>query len=250
MTDERQARHIWIAIPAYTGTIHLGTMRSLIADMLAFADRGDRVTIFDESGNAMIGDCRGLIVAKFLDSDATDLVFIDSDVVWEAGALLKLVDQPVQFAAGIYPQRKDPLNFCVRRLEGANWADPKTKLLEVQGVPAGCIRLRRHMLEQMVEAYPETDFYCPDAPNDTVWDLFGAFRDPRDRRIKYGEDYSFCERWRALGGRIWVDPEMRMGHVGFKTFTGSWGDWLRAQPAYQAAQIEKLNRQLDEVEQA
>ncbi len=57
--------NIWIAIPAYTGTIHLGTMRCLINDMLKLAERGDRVTIFDECGNAMIAHARSLMVAKF-----------------------------------------------------------------------------------------------------------------------------------------------------------------------------------------
>jgi hypothetical protein len=224
--SERPSRHVWIAIPAYTGQIHLATMRSIIADMLALADRGDRVTIFDESGNAMIADCRGLIVAKFLESDATDLVFVDSDVTWESGALVKLVDQPADFVAGIYPQRKDPQAYCVQYLpERAElWADPETGLLEVAGVPAGFMKLSRAMLEKMVAHYSDTAFHCDVAPNQTAHALF----DPvRIGRIKFGEDYSFCRRWREIGGQVWVDPEIRMGHVGFKTFVGSLGEWLR-----------------------
>lgn len=233
MTDTPK-RHVWIAIPAYTGTIHMGTMRSVIADMLAFADRGDKVTIFDESGNAMIGDCRALIVAKFLEGDGTDLVFVDSDVSWEAGALLKLVDQPVDFVAGIYPQRKDPINYCVRwKADKAElWADPETGLLEVEGVPAGFMRLTRAMLERMVAHYPDTAFHCDPAKDQTAWALF----DPhRIGRIKFGEDYSFCRRWTDIGGKVWVDPEIRMGHCGNKTFIGSLGDWLRNRPTEQSA---------------
>lgn len=217
-------KHVWFAIPAYTGTIHLGTMRSIIADMLKLAERGDRVTIFDESGNAMIGDCRGLIVAQFLASDATDLVFIDSDVVWEPGALVSLIDRDVDFVAGMYPQRKDPLNFCVQWDQSKAELRAENGLLEVHGVPAGFMRLSRSMLEQMVVAYPDTQFHCPEAPDDTVYDLFGPYR---VGKIKFGEDYSFCRRWRDIGGKVWIDPEIRMGHVGYKTFIGSIGDWLR-----------------------
>lgn len=223
---ERQQRHVWLAIPAYTGTIHMGTMRAVLNDLLALADRGDRVTLFDESGNAMIGDCRGLICAKFLESDATDLVFIDSDVSWEAGAVLKLVDAPVDFVAGIYPQRKDPIAFTVQYLTDRSelWADPETGLLEVMGVPAGFMRLSRAMLEKMTAAYPDTQFYCSEGPNETVHDLFGPWR---IGKIKYGEDFSFCARWRAIGGKVWVNPEIRLGHCGYKTFMGSLGEWLR-----------------------
>lgn len=223
---ERAQRHVFIAIPAYTGQVHLGTMRSIIADMVAFADRGDRVSIFDECGNAMIADCRGLIVAKFLESDGTDLIFVDSDVAWEAGALLKLVDQPVDMVAAIYPQRRDPIAYCVQYIQERPQliADPKTGLLEVAGVPAGCMKLSRAMLEKMVGHYADTQFHCTDAPNNTAWGLFDPYR---IGRIKFGEDYSFCKRWRDIGGQVWVDPEIHMAHTGYKSFLGSLGEWLR-----------------------
>lgn len=202
-------------------------MRSIISDMLLLTDRGDKVTIFDESGNAMIGDCRGLIVAKFLESDATDLVFIDSDVAWEGGGLVKLVDHPVDFAAAIYPQRRDPQAYCVQWIQDRPdlIADPETGLLEVEGVPAGFMRLSRAMLEKMTEHYSDTAFYCEQAPNRTAHDLFGAYR---IGKLKFGEDYSFCRRWREIGGKVWVDPEISMGHTGYKTFTGSLGGWLKS----------------------
>lgn len=219
-------RHVWIAIPAYTGQIHLATMRSIITDMLKLAERGDKVTLFDECGNAMIADGRGLICAQFLASDATDLVFIDSDVSWEAGALVKLVDYPVDFVAGIYPQRRDPINYCVQWLQDREdlRADPEHGLLEVAGVPAGFMRLSRTMLEKMVDAYPDTEFYCETAPDKKAWALFDPYR---IGKIKFGEDYSFCRRWRDIGGKVWINPDLKLGHCGYKTFIGSLGDWLR-----------------------
>lgn len=232
----RAQRHLWIAIPAYTGCIHLGTMRSIVTDMLKLADRGDRVTIFDESGNAMIADCRGLIVSQFLASDATDLLFLDSDVVWQEGKVLKLLDDPVDFRVGIYPQRKDPLNFCVRwdQTRPDLIADPATKLLPIDGAPAGFMMLSRHCLQTMTDVYSDLNFWCDVAPNKTVCGLFESYwmrnvalPDGRVGTLKLGEDYSFCQRWRDLGGLIWVDPEIQMGHVGYKTFIGSLGDWLR-----------------------
>lgn len=199
-------------------------MRSVLTDLLAFQARGDVVTIFDESGNAMIADCRAVIVAQFLASDATDLVFADSDVVWEAGTLLKLVDAPVDFVAAIYPQRKDPINYCVAWLEKPDLV-AENGLLEVQGVPAGCMRLSRAMLEKMIEHYPDTQFHCDAAPNNTAHALFDPYR---IGKLKFGEDYAFCRRWRDIGGKVWINPEVKMGHVGYKTFQGHIGEWLRS----------------------
>lgn len=220
--------HVTVAIPAYTGTVHLGTMRSLFTDLLALQARGDRWSLHDECGNAIIGDCRALIVAQFLATDSDCLVFVDSDVIWQAGALLKLVDAPVDMVAGIYPYRRDPLAFPIGWSDEKElWADKETGLLEVKGVPFGFVKLTRVQLEQMVEHYPDTVFHCEDAPGKEAHDLFGSYR---TGKYKMGEDYSFCRRWTDIGGKVWIDPEIDMGHVGYKTFRGHIGNWLRNRP--------------------
>ena len=217
---------VMVAIPAYTGTIHLGTFRSLFTDLMALQARGDHWEVHDECGNALIADARALIVAQFLASDCDTLVFIDSDVSWEAGALLKLIDYPVDMVAGIYPQRKDPINYCVKwKGTGELWADPATGLLEVEGVPAGFMKLSRTQLEAMVEQYPDTEFYVENAPDQKAWALFCDYRIGKH---KMGEDYAFCRRWTDMGGKVWIDPEIKMGHIGNKTFVGHLGDWLRS----------------------
>jgi hypothetical protein len=214
---------VMCAIPAYSGQIHLGTFRSLFTDLLTLQARGDSFEVHDECGNALIADARALIVAQFLASDCDTLVFIDSDVCWEAGALLWLLDAPVDMVAGIYPQRRDPIAYCVKwKSEGELWAE--NGLLESVGVPFGFVKLTRAMLEQMVAQYPDSEFYVENAPGQKAWALFADYRIGKH---KMGEDYAFCRRWTEMGGRIWVNPEIKMGHVGFKTFPGHLGEELR-----------------------
>lgn len=219
-----------VAIPAYTGQIHLGTMRSLQTDLFALARRGDSATVHDECGNALIADARALIVSQFLAGDADQLVFVDSDVLWEAGALVRLLDHPVDFVAGIYPQRRDPINYCVSWDPSREelWADENTGLVEVHGVPAGFMKLTRKMLERMSDAYRDLTFYCEQAPDHKAVALFSDYWfEENGTRLKLGEDYAFCRRWRDLGGSVWIDPEIKMGHVGYKTFEGHLGNYLR-----------------------
>lgn len=217
--------HVMVAIPAYTGTIHLGTMRSLVADLLALHARGDKWTVHDECGNGLIADARAIIVAQFLASDCDKLVFVDSDVCWQKGGLVELVDAPVEMAAGIYPKRKDPLEFPVKWTAAEElWADPETGLLEIAGTGFGFVKLERAMLERMVEQYPDSEFYCPSAPGERAWALFADYRIGRH---KMGEDLAFCRRWSDMGGKIWAPPRLTMGHIGNKTFSGNLGDWLR-----------------------
>jgi hypothetical protein len=36
-----------------------------------------------------------------------------------------------------------------------------------------------------------------------------------------GEDLTFCNKWRKIGGEIWVDHRLSIGHVGRHVYRGS-----------------------------
>lgn len=217
--------HVVIAVPAYSWSVRLATMRSLITDILALVRRGDKITVYDESGSTYLEDARSIIVDEFLHGDGTHLVGIDDDVCWEAGALLRLVDAPVDLVAGIYPKRKDPIEWPVKFLDGELWTN-RDGLMEVEGVPTGFIRYSRTCLERMTEAYRD-ELWCrsPQAPRGGFVGLYDILRLPNGGKLH--DDYAFCRRWRDIGGQVWIDPEMTLGHIGPKMFTGSLGDWLR-----------------------
>jgi hypothetical protein len=217
--------HIMIAMPAYTGVVHMGTMRCLFTDLTTLIKRGDTYTFVDDIGNALIADSRSITATKFFEeSDCDQLIFIDNDVSWEAGALLKLIDAPEDVVAGIYPRRKDPIEYAVHYLEKEElWANPETGLLEVKAVPTGFMKISRNCIAKLIEAFPESHRYEADSEK-RFYPLFDhIFEDD----YKWGEDYSFCIRWRKIGGKVWIDPEMHMGHTGHKMFQGHLGNWLK-----------------------
>lgn len=216
--------HVMIAIPAYTGVVHMGTMRSLMTDTIELIKRGDTFTLVDDIGNALIADSRGVIATRFWESDADCLVFIDSDVTWQNGALLKLVDAPVDLCAGVYPNRRDPINYPVHYLDKPElWADPETGLLEVKSVATGFLKISRNCIGKMIEAYPGKHYYT--AQRDKQF--YPLFDHIFEDGYKWGEDFSFCIRWQKIGGQVWIDPEISMGHIGYKMFEGHLGNWLR-----------------------
>lgn len=230
---KRRPKHIVIAIPAYTGMVHCGTMRSVLYDTIALINAGEVVRVVDETGNADIARCRAMIVAKFLaQKDATHLVMVDSDVCWEPNGISRLVNSGVDFVCGAYPQRiGDGTKFHMRMLEREQHTlDPVTHLLEVEAMPAGFMCLARGMLERMVDKYPDSKFSFEQCPGGVAWDLFDAYweTDETGLKHKYGEDYSFCRRWRDIGGKVWVAPEISMGHIGNKMWQGRFADGFRA----------------------
>ena len=228
-------KSVMIAVPAYSWAISTGTVRSLFADMMALRDRGDDVTLFDESGSTDLSDARAVMVAKALDAGVTHLVNVDADVFWQKGALVGLVDSEVDMVGAAYPRRLDPISWPVRFLgeghEPSSDVPPPGQLMEVAGAPGGFIRYTRACLEQMVEAYPDLQyrsaaFHSP---------LTGLFDPIRVNGGKLTEDNSFAHRWRAIGGKVWLNPWVKMGHIGPKAFIGCLGDWLNGRQQTTAA---------------
>jgi hypothetical protein len=41
------------------------------------------------------------------------------------------------------------------------------------------------------------------------------------------EDISFCEKWRELGGKLYLDPSINLAHVGTKRWTGNFSEWIK-----------------------
>lgn len=225
-------RKVVIAIPAYAGTVRVETMQAIDGDAQALRAQGIEVEIISRPGLALIALARALLVADFLAGDGTDLVFVDADVYGEPGALAKLVSHPVDFVAGVIPTRREPVEFTVNSLPyPVTW---NGGLLEVGMVGAAFMRITRAALERMVAAYPESAFSLEgwgpkaQAPEGKAWALF----DPVPGNPRYlGEDFSFCLRWRMIGGQVWVDPNVTLHHVGDRTFSGNFAEWLNEQRA-------------------
>lgn len=225
---KRRPKSVVIAIPAYTGFVHCGTMRSVIYDTIQLINEGEQIRIIEEVGNADIARCRAMIVAKFLaQKDATHLVMIDSDVCWETNGLSKLVNAGVDMVCGAYPKRiGDGTRYDMILKTGPTQQLSSNGLLEVNAMPAGFMCLSRSMLERMVQHYPDSKFSFVECPGGVAWDLFDAYweTDEHGIRHKLGEDYSFCRRWTDMGGKVWCDPAIGMGHIGTKMWQGRFSD--------------------------
>lgn len=231
--------HLCIAFPAYTGQVYASTMMAVVGDVVQLSQRGVMVSTILKTGNADIADCRALIVAEFLaNPEFTHLMMIDSDVTWVPGAIPRLLSHDVDFVAGLYPKRSDPITFDFRSEhdKGAEISvtlDDKG-LMEVWGVPAGFMMMKRGMLEKMRDHYSGLAFDVDSrvSPCGKAWDLFDAYR---VGGAKLGEDYGFCQRWRDIGGRVLVDPAITMGHMGYKLFTGTLGHVTEPEEEQEAA---------------
>lgn len=226
---------VFIALPCYTGGLAVMTYKSLMHDLFQIVQGGTEVSICDEIGHADIYLLRAQMMRQFLDDkDATDMVMIDNDVGWEPGGLLKLLRHDVDVVAGVYPKRENPIKFMFRCAlnhgEDVLPGDPTTGLVEVWGAPAGFMRITRTAAEQMVGAY--SDLIARDEGFGNVCRVFDPYwvREDGETPRVLSEDYSFCQRWRDIGGKVFIDVSIGMSHIGPKAFMGRLGEFVAREP--------------------
>jgi hypothetical protein len=220
-------RRVFIAVLSYTGTIWLPTHQSLQRDTIDLMQNGFDVREEGLMGCSYIHSARGQMVSLFLQSDAEDLVFVDWDMVWNVGAMRRLLGHDEDVVAGDYPGRKEPLRYHARflkRADGTMHDEIRSDgLLEVSGAATGFMRIRRSVLERMVTDYPDLIFEDNDQAIKRCYLFFGHLKDGRHL---LSDDYSFCDLWRETGGKVYIDTEILLGHIGFKTFVGEYKRWL------------------------
>jgi len=207
---------IFIATPCLDGNVSAHYTASLVRTMTTLQQRGWRSPHIDfEIGNSLIADARNKLVAHFLASDCSDLVFIDSDLSWSADDLLRLVSFDAPLVAGVYQRKsRTKIDFAVKF--GPAIGMDAQGLVAVERAGTGFMRLRRDCVDKMVAAHPALRLANPQDPADR--NFFALFDTSIVDGQFVGEDFTFCDRWRALGGQVLVDPAMNFGHHGAATY--------------------------------
>ena len=217
-------RKLMIAIPAYDGKLNIKTSFAL-ADLVSKAPKfGVQVQLSHLSGCSLITKARNVLVANFLESDCTDLLFIDADVVVDAESVLRLLALSTgkDITAGMYTRRAEDRKFFLDiYIDQNNTLEfDQNGMLRVENVATGFMMIQRHVLEKMIAEHPEWKYFN-DFYNRDEYALFD-FELANGQYI--GEDYTFCKRARGLGMTVFIDPEITLPHVGSQEYHRSFKD--------------------------
>lgn len=214
---------IFVATMVYDGKVHLEVIRCLMNEQLVAYSLGHelRFSAIPSCSHAAMG--RNQLARDFLESDCDRLFFLDADVTWHVGDLLKVALQPYDVVAGAYRYKCDdekyPVNFFT---DVPLWAN-EHGLLEVQDVPSGFLAINRNVFEKLAEAHPERTYNHYGRPAQCFFQygfIDGGF---------YSEDTLFCKEWREIGGKVYLDPELQLTHWQFPIkYEGKIGDFLKS----------------------
>lgn len=206
---------IYVGIPAYDGKVYAQTVDALLAEQLIGSKEGVHLYIDWELGCGLVHVARNRIANRFLRGKHSDtLVFVDADMSWKGGDLIRLARQKQDVIGGTYRVKSnDDYRFHVR-----GPVEKRGKLFSVRGLPTGFLKISKRALQKIkARPYQHSDV-------EVHYDFFptGIFN-----RQMWGEDYGFCRLWMKSGGKIWLDPSLSLRHHdGAQTFAGDPAEWL------------------------
>jgi hypothetical protein len=154
---------------------------------------------------------RNKLVSVFLASEATHLLFVDTDMAWSPKTVLRwaLEDRDIVAGAAL-ARRMDAAQWNVQPVDPPQEPDEKG-YVRVARAGTGLMMIARRVLEKMSEA-AEPYFETYDVERKPLRRLFYFDIDPVTRELR-GEDYNFTRDAQVAGFDVWCDTDARVGHL-------------------------------------
>jgi hypothetical protein len=199
--------------------------------------------MFNES---LITRARNAITQSFLKSEATHLLFIDADIVFNPVQLFQMINTDKDIICGIYPKKEINWGSVKKAIDAGvpenelkhhtgSWVVnlvgyensvqvPINEPLEIWNGGTGMMLIKREVFEKLKDTVP---YYLNDVVDlsgsieqrERIHEFFATSIEPDTERL-LSEDYHFCRIWRLMGGKIYAAPWMELGHVGTYVFDG------------------------------
>ena len=217
--DYLKTTRVHICMPCYGGMLTESTFMSYIKWSNTCRQLGIDWTMETMTNESLISRARNTLTAKFLhNKESTHLMFVDADIGWEPWHLLVMLNAQKDVIGGLYPMKSLPVKWCVNGFDGAEVSEDGT-LQEVSKTGTGFMLIKRDVFEKL-NAHPATkpfmnDIGLPVELNPHMKTYFDTA--VRENRY-YSEDWTFCENWRDLGGKVWVDKRVLLRHTGTYVF--------------------------------
>ena len=255
--EDLRKRKLFLATPMYGGNC-VGMYTRAIADLSAVcAKYGIPLQLYFLFNESLITRARNYCADEFLRSDATHMLFIDSDIGFNPQDVLALLaiqddDSPYDVIGAPYPKKciswekvkqavdkgfadEDPnklekfVGDYVFNPKGGQREIPIGEPVEVMEMGTGFMMIRRKTFDKYKEVFPHLH-YKPDHIRTEAFDgsreimaYFDCIIDPVSKRY-LSEDYMFCYNVQKAGMRVWFCPWMQTQHVGTYVFGGSLAD--------------------------
>ena len=233
-------KKLMIGLPAYDHKVTVSMAVSLMRLSQIVLQHGIDIQVNSICGCSVVSRARNVIAKQFLDSDCDHLMFIDADMTFEPESVIRLMawGQTRGIVAGAYLARKEPKTYILSLDggDGINGSRGKVTmdedgLVRAFRVATGFMMIQKQVFTKLAEQHPEWKHMDTNSPQ-TLYSFFDFLVTPEGM---IGEDFLFCDRAREQGLDIWLDPTIKLGHMGIHEFKSDFGKYV-LYPSMMAAQ--------------
>tara|TARA_B110000211_G_scaffold21757_1_gene22527 strand:+ start:7964 stop:8863 length:900 start_codon:yes stop_codon:yes gene_type:complete len=251
-----QKMKIFLATPMYGGQCYGLYTKSLMDTTSTLMHHGIEMQIYYLFNESLVTRARNYCVHNFLKSEATHMLFIDSDVSWKAMDLMYMThlvaENPEKYRimTALYPKKTIAWEKVLKAAKSGNFDDNPVGLEKVAGdmvfnpdhtaypdgrapvyepvkvreAGTGFMMIERSVFAEYAAAHPELE-YTPDHIREgefSIGEKIHAYFDCiiNDQNRYLSEDYMFCENVKKLDIDIWTLPMIELMHSGSYTFQG------------------------------
>ena len=243
--------HVFIATPCYGGMVGEPYLKAMTQLSILFKHHDLNFTLATIANESLVTRGRNTLVAMFLENPMyTHLMFIDADIGFNPDDIIKMMHRNKEVVTGAYPKKS--INWpAIHQMAGTTSSEKAFDLAKHQAqyvinvkkqhrdqeeipivsglIPVldsgtGFMMITKSCIDKMIEKYPETKYNNDLNTNPKYNPYFYALFDTMiesDTKRYLSEDYTFCRRWQAIGGEIWMDPSIDLDHYGNYSFQGN-----------------------------
>lgn len=194
--------------------------------------------VIDFIGNeSLIPRARNTSLGKFIQSNFTHLLFIDSDIEFQADAVIDFIKFDKDVVCGVYAKKSYNWNrliysmqtetdsnekLCSRGLDFNYNINNKNTIREgnfirVKHASTGFMLIKKDIINKLCDNHKELLIKTDNLSNNNN-EIYGLFCCMIKNKIYLSEDYSFCERVNDIGGEVWINVFYNLNHIGKHIF--------------------------------
>ena len=232
----------FVAVPSYDRRISVPTVQGLLNAIQVFQLNNIPFEFKFEVGMCWISMARNSLARAFMESDCTDMIFIDDDIGFPPLAFRDLISSGEDIVAGVYPKKETDENYAALfKVNQKSELNVENGLIEADGLPTGFMKIKRSVFEKLQADFDRMqvklevlqkenpDLVIPELIYTDVrygkktYNFFGEFV---SNGRWFGDDFGFCRRWQNILGRLWVLPNITFIHQGNKNYEGNLHQYL------------------------
>jgi len=236
---------VLLAVPTLDRNLAVEFVTSLAQTNSLCQSYGIMLDLAFIGGDQFIHKARNNLATNFLTNEfkQDQLFFIDADQGWEASAFVRAVLDNHDIVAGCVPKKNDDLTFNNVEMVTNEKGDCTVEngMMQVKCIGTGFMRIKRAALERFVEAYPDKYLPGDGSAMPFHYDIFQAgvqYTEGEEFGKFWGEDLNFCNKWTAIGGTIWIDPNIEFTHAGRKVWSANYLKYLQANHQVEVTQVQ------------